>query len=117
MIWITRTKRNDYIMTDILQRRHAILTVRLWRLKALCPSVDRHLPLSYLLEERNAYEAALLELPPKWFLDLDLETVNCYNVFMTPSKKQMELQMKCDKLLDEISTIEATASNKDIQSS
>ena len=117
MKWIERTKRNDYIMTDILQRRHAILSVRLWRLKELCPSVDRHLPLSYLLEDRTEREAGLLDIAPDWFWDLDLEDVKCYNIFMMPSKRQMELQKRCDLLLDEISIIEATASNKDKQSS
>lgn len=117
MKWIERTKRNDYIMTDILQRRHAILSVRLWRLKGLCPSQDRVLPLSYLLEERTEREAGLLDVAPEWFYSLDLEKVKCYNIFMKPSKRQMELQKRCDLLLDEISIIEATASNKDKQSS
>lgn len=115
---IKRTTRNDYIVTDLLQRRHAYLSVKKWRLSTKQPSQDRVLPFSYLLEERSEYQKGRIEKAPDWFLDIDLENVSCYNIFREPSKRQIELQRKCDELLDEISIMKGhDKPSQDIQSS
>jgi len=100
---VKRTTRNDMIVTDILYRRHAILWVKLLRLKSKLPSQDPVLPRSYLLEEMEPHKARKIGKIPDWVLAVDLETISCYNIFRDPSEKQKILQQKCDLLLDEIS--------------
>ena len=115
---IPRTTRNDYIVVDLLQRRHAYLSVRLWRMRSGQPWRDRVLPLSYLLEEKTDYLAKRIQAPPKWFFLIDLESVSCYDIYREPSKRQMFLQKKCDELLDEISILKGPDKpSTDIQSS